>query len=139
MIKRNQAFVVIMSILTCGIYTYYWIYVTTRDIEFCIEKPDGSCNSPGLAVLFSLLTCGIYQYYWWFKEGKRVAQIHNERGLPPSDNSIVYLLLCFFGLSIVSMVLLQTDMNTIIDRPKMPPAAGDTAMSGNNEKDGFNY
>lgn len=138
MVKRNQALVVIFSILTCGIYFYYWMYVLTRDVEFSLDKSDGSCNQPGLAVLYSIITCGIYQYYWWFKQGKRMAQLQAERGLAVSDNSVVYLLLQFFGLSVVSQVLLQSDMNNVIDRPKIPKAPEETINSGNG-KDGFIY
>lgn len=137
MVKRNQALVVIFSILTCGIYSYYWTYVMTRDIEEGLVKKDGTCSQPGLAVLYMILTCGIYGYYWWFQQGKRIAQLQRERGMAPADNSLAYLLLSVFGLSIVSVVLLQSDMNRIIDRPKMPPPAEENTVGGNTGNDGF--
>lgn len=140
MIKRNPAAVVIFSILTCGIYTYYWIYVTTRDIELRLQHSDGTCSNGGLAVLFTILTCGIYSYYWWFQEGKRVAQIEREWGEPyPTDNALVYLILCIFGLSIISTVLMQAELNKAYDMPALPHDPEDTAPSDSNEKGGFNY
>lgn len=140
MIKRNQALVVIFTIITCGIYGLYWMYATARDIEEQTVTKGGPCSSPALVVLFSLITCGFYEYYFWFQEGRRTDEIKRRYALSGSDSGIAYLLLAIFGLSIVGMVLLQSELNAVVDRMSvMPPSPLEPTAPSGNEKDDFRY
>jgi len=66
--------------------------------------------NPGMELLFSLL-CGIYFIYWNYKMGKRIAQARSSS----SDDSILYLVLSIFGLGIVSLAIMQSNLNSIAD------------------------
>lgn len=125
MVKRNPAVVIILSIITCGIYGIYWFVTVTNEIENALKSKDGSCSSGGMAFLFSLLSCGIYTYYWWYKEGQRVAALQRERNLPVNDQSVLYLILTIFGVGIINYALMQSDLNKIIDAPAVTPANTD--------------
>lgn len=115
--KRSIASVIILSIITCGIYSLYWLVVTTNDIELALgEKSDGTCRSGGAALALSIVTCGIYTLYWYYKEAQRVQTLAEARGLRPSSTEgWVYILLCVFGLEIVAMALLQDELNRVAD------------------------
>lgn len=116
--KRSIASLIILSIITCGIYALYWFVVTTDDIENALgSKSDGSCKSGGLALLLSIVTCGIYTFYWYYKEAERIDVLNKERGLRGSTEGWVYILLCLFGLEIVSMAIMQDQLNRIVDTP----------------------
>ena len=121
--KRSPVLVLLFSLITCGIYYLYWYVVTTNEIEHELKHPDGSCKSGGMTILFMIITCGIYTFYWWFKQGKRTAQLQQERNLVVSDNSVIYLVLCFFGIgSIINTILLQSSLNKIAEAPAAPTA-----------------
>ena len=58
-----------------------------------------------LAVVLTIVTCGIFGYYWNYKMGKAFMAI----GAP--DNSVLYLVLSLFGLSIVNWCIMQDSIN----------------------------
>ena len=67
-------------------------------------------------VFLILITCGIYLFYWNYKNGKRIADIQEKVGIRSSDNSVIYLVISFFGLSSIPLFIMQSDMNEIIDK-----------------------
>lgn len=107
--QRSVATVIIFSILTCGIYMYYWIYVTSRDINTYLEISD---MDPAVEVILSIFTCGIYLFYWYFKYSQRISDTHIKAQLPTaSDDAIVCLILAIFGLGIISVAIMQNNLN----------------------------
>lgn len=107
--ERNIAVAIILSIVTCGIYSIYWFIVLTDDI---VAASDDSFNSGAMCFLLTLVTCGIYGYFWAYKMGQLLQGAKQKRGLPAnSDMSIAYLLLQIFGLNIVNLALMQNDVN----------------------------
>ncbi len=130
--QRNPALVIIFSIITCGIYEFYWIVATTNEVQNKLKSPDGSVKSGGLALLFTIITCGIYSYYWWYKMGQRQGQLGKEYGVNSvSDNAALYLILCFIGIgAVINMVLLQSNLNKIASAKDNPePKADDNGAN----------
>ena len=114
--RRNIVSVILLSIVTCGIYALYWQVVVTNEIEYALaEISDGSCRSGGLALLFSILTCGIYTIYWYYKEAKRLEILAADLGVRVSNEAWLYVILCIFGLEIVNIALMQDDLNKLAD------------------------
>lgn len=114
--NRSIVSVILLTIVTCGLYFLYWQVVVTNEIEFALgEKSDGSCRSGGLALLFSILTCGIYTIYWFYKEAKRLEILASDRGIRVSNEAWLYIVLCIFGLEIVGVALMQDEINRLAD------------------------
>lgn len=113
--ERNVVSVILLTIFTCGIYALYWMVVTTNEIEYEIKEKDSSCTSGGMCLLLTIITCGIYGIYWYYKQGQRVHTLLREHNLSGNDNSVLYLILAIFQLSIVSDALIQSDLNRIIN------------------------
>lgn len=109
--KQNIALCIILSIVTCGIYMYYWLYRMTEDTKLLNNDPNAT--SGGMVVLLSLVTCGIYLYYWMYKQGESIDAAKNARGVASSNSGILYLILSLVGLSIVSLALMQNEINTM--------------------------
>lgn len=106
--NRNLVMAVLLSFISCGIYSIYWFVVMTDEVA----KVSNDSNMSGIkAFLFSLITCGIYQLYWYYKMGKNLYLAGRQYNKNISDNSILYLLLGVFGLGIVSYCLMQLDLN----------------------------
>lgn len=109
--ERNIAVAIILSIVTCGIYGLYWFVVLSDDVKD--YSNDQEMMSGGVALLLTIVTCGIFGIYWAYKLGKNMFTAQQINNLPATDNSIVYLLLEFFGLGIVAWAIIQSDLNAI--------------------------
>lgn len=106
--KREIIVAILLSIVTCGIYGIYWFIVMTDDAN---KVSGDNGTSGGMAVLFTILTCGIYGFYWYYKMGQKLYLAGKTYNKDINDNSVLYLILGFFGLSIVSYCLIQSDLN----------------------------
>ena len=67
--ERNIAMVIILSLITCGIYGIYW-FVKMTDEAKQLSSSDNAGG--GLAFVYTLITCGIYMIYWNYKMGKNM-------------------------------------------------------------------
>lgn len=121
--KREIALSVILSIVTCGIYGIVWLVLLANDLRELANEQDKM--SGGLVALLSVVTCGIYMLYWYYQAGKSIEKAKYMRNISTDDAmSLVYLLLGVFGLGIVSMCLIQNEVNNLIDIPVMNNGAG---------------
>lgn len=110
--ERNIAMAVILTIVTCGIYGIYWFVKMTDEVKEASN--DTEMQSGVLALVLTLVTCGLYGLYWAYKMGKLLETAQQNHGLTAKDNSVLYLILEFFGLGIVDYCLIQNDLNEIV-------------------------
>ncbi len=103
---RSVGLCVVLSIVTCGIYYLYWIYCVHNDVQEVSGHP--MSVSGGMVVLLGIITCGIYTYYWMYKMGQF---LDAAKGQPGGNSGILYLVLTFFGLGIVSLAIMQSELN----------------------------
>lgn len=108
--NRSIATCIILSIVTCGIYGIIWFVNMVNDVNR-VCNDEKSSTSGGTVFLLSLVTCGIYSIVWFYQVGQRLHKAGQKYNLEIADNSIVYLLLCIFGLGIVNYCLVQSDLN----------------------------
>ena len=109
--KKSLATAIILSIVTCGIYGIIWFINLTDDANKVANTP--ADTSGGTAFLLTLVTCGIYGWLWYYKMGEKLDQASVNRGLPSQSRGLVYLVLGFFGLGIVSYALMQDTINKL--------------------------
>lgn len=135
--ERSVVLVIVFSILSCGIYGIYWFYKTNQDLND--YTGDQSIN-PGLAILFSVLTCGLYTYYWWYKMAQLETFAQQKNGnVVVGDNKILYLVLAIFGLSIVNMAILQSDLNQIYLTDDQTPPTPNNFSSNHTDDEWTDY
>lgn len=106
--ERNVALAIVLSLVTCGIYSIYWFIKLTDDSNRICED---DFTSGGIAFLLTIITCGIYGLYWYYKMGDRLRIAGAKYGKIIDNNSFLYLILGFFGFGLVSMALMQSDIN----------------------------
>jgi len=111
--KRSIGLCILFSLITCGIYTLYWIASMNNQAKKVAGITDGP--SGFVVLLLSCITCDIYFYYWCYKMGEFLDRAKERQGITPSKNSILYLLLTIFGLSIVTLPIMQSELNDAID------------------------
>lgn len=102
-IKENRSLVtfILLTLVTCGIYVYYFIYKLAQDTN-TVCAGDGE-ETAGLLkfILLSFVTCGIYSYIWYYKLGNRYANNAARYGLSFQENGTTVLLWMLFGAFIV--------------------------------------
>lgn len=72
-------------------------------------------TSGGMVILLSIITCNIYYLVWLYNAGKRLDDVRNKNGERTLNQEILYLLLALFGLGIISMCLIQDEINRYAD------------------------
>lgn len=106
--KRSIGVCILLSIITFGIYNLYWMYLLVRNTR-SIQKNTASCAGEMLCLIF----VPFYSLYWWYTRGENVKQEFNKHNYAATGNGVVYLILAIFGLSIVSMAIMQSDFNSL--------------------------
>lgn len=111
--KRSVIAVILFTLLTGGIYGIYWIYTTNRDLN---DLTGDYRLKPGWTLFFGLITCGLYMFYWWYRINDLVMAAQ-ERALRPyrSDKKLLFIVLRIFGLAVINMAILQSDLNDVYD------------------------
>lgn len=101
---------IILSIVTCGIYSIVWFIQMNDDIN---NLSGDFKTSGGVAFLLMLVTCNIYGLYWMYNQGQRLDALKQARGIPSSNSGVLYLILSLLGLGIVSYALIQNEINNL--------------------------
>ena len=110
--EKSIGLCVVLSLVTCGIYSIYWLYTIAHDLnDLCESQNQEKGAEPGLVVVLSIVTCGIYLLYYLWKAGKMVSSLTRSNGHHPSDDSIVLMVLSILQLSLVSYCILQSHIN----------------------------
>ena len=107
--EKSPITVLLLTIITCGIYGLVWMYSSRNELKNYLN--DQSINS-GLD-LFLAIICFPFAYVWYYKMGKDIARAQAQAGLPVNDQSVLLLILTFFGLGIVSIYIIQDNLNAI--------------------------
>lgn len=94
---RNLIVFILLSIVTCGFYGYYFIYSIARDVNIVCDG-DGE-NTGGLLayILLSYITCGFYNIYWLYKLGNRLQNNAPRFGMNFPENGTTVLMWIIFG------------------------------------------
>lgn len=121
MINTNRSLVtyILLTLVTCGIYSYYFLYCMARDMNIMCDGDGEQTAGLVMFILLSLVTCGIYAWIWYYKMGNRLASNAPRYGLNFQENGttvLMWLLLGSFLCGIgpfVAMHILIKNMNTL--------------------------
>lgn len=105
--KVNVVLYVILTILTFGIFAFYWHYSIVSDAKNLSKKD--KLPSAGMVLFLSIITGGIYLWYAYYKIGKMLYDLDSKKE-NKDDKSILYLLLAIF-LPLINMILVQLHIN----------------------------
>ena len=103
--NRNIVTCILLTIVTCGIYGIYWFIMLAKEAV--------SVKDPADNALLEIILMLLLPFVGIFLTEKKFAEGCAARGIPHSDNSILYLVLGLFGLGIVGVCMLQNDLNKI--------------------------
>lgn len=116
---RNFIVVILLSIITCGLYGIYYWYKFTEDLN-TLGRGDGQ-DSPNyiIVLILSSITCGIYGFYWYYKQGNRMQAIGQRNGIQINESGTTLLLwilvgtlLCGLG-PLIACYMMTKNMNIL--------------------------
>lgn len=107
--KRDIALYVILTIFTCGLFSFYWTFCMLDDMYNELEIENHAVRD----VLLIPFTCGLYFIYISYKFGKMLSAIYKKYNVPSQDNSIIFTILTISSLSIITFAIVQDNLNTI--------------------------
>jgi len=115
---RNPVVVLLLTLVTCTLYGYYWLYVTTDELRRESGRED---LSPALDLVLAIFTAGLWGLYATWRNATVVHEVLNARGSDHTDSTTAVLL---FNLStfiwgagwLISLLLLQSDYNQLARR-----------------------
>ena len=94
---RSLLVYIILSIITCGIYGYYFVYKMARDVNIACEGDGESTAGLLQFIVLSFVTCGIYAWIWYYKLGNRLAENAPRYGMNFQENGTTVLMWQLFG------------------------------------------
>lgn len=109
--RRGVVACIIFTIITFGIYSYYWLFQLLR----FMYRMNGRPSTAGTDIVLGLVTCGIYFIYLYYKMGKMESEMHARNNMPPRDDSVMYVILGLFGFAIVNYAIIQANTNQLLD------------------------
>lgn len=116
---RSIIVYILLTIVTCGFYSWYFIYSLARDVN-TVCAGDGK-NTSGLLmyILLTIVTCGIYPIIWMYGLGNRLAANAPRYGMSFQENGgtvllwyLVGALLCGIG-PLVAMNIVINNTNSL--------------------------
>ena len=111
--KKALATPIILSIVTCFLYTFYWIY----KIADALEKEGGPCKfNPMVSVLLCWFVPVIGPVLVAMGWGEAVNRIREKRGLATVDNNTMYIIMGLITTPAIALAIYgQMDINKIVD------------------------
>ncbi len=107
--KRSVASVVILTIITCGIYGCYWAYVTCQDLQ----AESGESKIPPVAILLLyLFVSPAGGALLGYDCNTTINAIKAKRGLPQKDNNVLWIVLGAI-FSVITIGLIQDEINRL--------------------------
>ena len=112
---RQGIVVAILTLVTCGIYGFYWQWVTTKELANALGRDD---LSPGKDLLITILTCGMWSIYVLNRNAEVVAEGKRRYGVNAESKGTIILILTFIAVfngitALVGPVILQEELNAL--------------------------
>jgi hypothetical protein len=123
MIKRRSLLtLVLLSIITCGIYGIIFWYNYSDDMNKVCNGDGKQTQNYIIVILLGFITCGIYPIIWFYGIGNRLQENAPRYGVNFTENGTTILMWEIFGSLIcgigpfIAMYILIKNMNILADR-----------------------
>lgn len=123
--KRNPILVVVLMVITCGLYAIFWYYQIYKELKsFTNTTPTG--NSYWIDFFISIITCGLWGFYVDYKISKQLHEIRKQYNLSGDDSSNIVLILdvgslfTLYFLFAITSAIQQDEWNQILEQISIP-------------------
>jgi hypothetical protein len=107
--------VLVLTMLTCGIYYLYWVYATSSELKEALGDEE---IKPGIDLLLTIVTCYLWAIYLEHRNAQRVHAALLSRDPYAKDQSEIILILnvcaVFVGVTwLIATYILQEEYNKL--------------------------
>jgi hypothetical protein len=128
--KRGLGGLILLSIITLGIYTLYWIHQLAKDVNAICEGDGKKTGGLLKYLLLGIITFGIYDLVWLYMLGDRLQDNAPKYGLTFKESGTAVLLWYIFGAFIIvgpfiALYIIIKNTNALADEynKKLVPSA----------------
>lgn len=119
--QRSLLTYILLSIVTCGIYSIYFWYKFAEDTNITCQGDGEETTNYIVCWLLGMVTCGIYPLYWYYKLGNRLQRNAPRYGLAFQESGTTILLWYILGSFIIvgpfiAFYFLMKNLNAIGER-----------------------
>lgn len=101
--KRSLTKLIILSIVTLGIYSIAFWYGFTKDMNKACEEDGKMSPNYMVVILLSILSVGIYNFYWIYTQGQRLYWVASDYGIYIKENGSIILLWAVPGIFLLGI------------------------------------
>jgi len=100
MVDQNRSLLkyILLSLITCGIYGYYFIYKLAKDVNLMCSGDGEETGGLAVYILLCMITCGLYSWWWMYKLGNRLSVNASKYGLSFQENGTTIIMWCLVGV-----------------------------------------
>ncbi|MFR3031579.1 MAG: DUF4234 domain-containing protein [Blautia sp.] len=95
--ERSLLKYILLSLVTCGIYSIYFWYQFDRDVNTVCEGDGKQPMSYLAVVVLSVVTCSVFLWYWYYKQAERLQGNAPRYGVKIQENGATVLLWFLVG------------------------------------------
>lgn len=120
--QRSLLTLILLSIITCGIYNIIFWYSYSDDMNRICQGDGKNTQNYIIVILLSFITCGIYYWVWLYGIGNRLSENAPRYETSFQENGTTLLLWMIIGSffcgigSFVAMHIMIKNMNALADR-----------------------
>ena len=120
--QRSFLTYILLSLITCGIYSIIFWYNYTDDLNRICKGDGKETKNYILVLILSFITCGIYYWIWMYGIGNRLSENAPRYGARFQENGTTILLWMLFGSLIcgigpfIAIHILIKNINELADR-----------------------
>lgn len=106
---RSIVLGIVLSILTLGIYYFYWQYKQMETLNAWLGREEYNF---WLWLVLYILTCSIFELYYEYKMAKGINEIQENNSLRVNgDLALICVLISIFSLGLAATAIQQWEVN----------------------------
>ncbi|MCA9608794.1 MAG: DUF4234 domain-containing protein [Myxococcales bacterium] len=78
MTQRNPIVIIVLMLVSCGLYAFYYTYETTKELLAFLGRDD---VDPTTELIINLLTCGLFGMYVEYRNQQMIDAWYQSQGL----------------------------------------------------------
>ena len=99
--KRSLVVLILLSIVTFGIYGLYWIHKLAKDVNVICEGDGKKTSGLLVYILLGIITFGIYSLIWVYMLGDRLQDNAQKYNITIKEGGGIVLLWLILGTFII--------------------------------------